>query len=127
MYAFGEELVHHADADHVARALDGVYRFVIEPSGALTERQVFDVAIHPGDDGAEVWVIDGEPHAPPRLTLTADYLRWRQLIEGELDVGLALLLRRLRISGELRAVAANLSSTQPLVDSLTAVDTQWLT
>ena len=126
MYAFGSELVHHPDADHVAKALDGVYRFVVEPAGPLTEQHIYDVAIHPGDDGPEFWVLDSEPHQAPRLTLTADYVRWRQLVRGELDIGLALLMRRLRISGEIRAIASKLSSTHPLTDSLHAVKTEWL-
>lgn len=125
MTAFGEQLADHPDAASVATALDGVYRFVVEPAGPLQTRHVYDVAIRPAGGRAEVEVLDPDGQAP-RLTLTADYTRWRQLIRGELDVGLALLMRRLRISGELRSVSGSLSNAQPLVTSLSQVETQWL-
>ena len=124
MTAFGEELARHPDSGSVATALDGVYRFVVEPAGPLQTRHVYDVAIRPDNGRAAVEIVEGD--AQPRLTLTADYMRWRQLIRGELDVGLALLMRRLRISGELRSVSGSLSSAQPLVSSLSQVDTEWL-
>lgn len=123
MTAFGQKLAQHPDSGEVATALNGVYRFVVEPAGPLQTRHVYDVEIRPDDGRAAVEIVDG---ASPRLTLTADYTRWRQLIRGELDVGLALLLRRLRISGELRSVSGSLASAQPLVTSLSQVPTEWL-
>ena len=125
MDEFGTLLEQHPEADAVASALDGIYRFVVEPAGPLRERHVYDMAIRPTGAGAKVERLD-EPGEPPRLTLTADYGRWRQLILGQLDVGLALLLRRLKISGELGGVASRLSSTQPLIASLHNVQTEWL-
>ena len=124
MVAFCRHLENHPDAAGIAAALDGVYRFVVDPAGPLQERHVYDVAITPGGNGAEVAVVDDG--AQPRLTMTTDYRRWQQLVRGELDVGMALMLRRLRVSGDLTQLMGNVSSARPLVDSLSAVDTEWL-
>jgi hypothetical protein len=125
MDAYCEELAAHPDAARAADALDGVYRFVVEPDGPLGERCSFDVSILPSDGGAEVTrIVDGS--GDPRLTMTAKYGRWRQLIRGELDIAMAMMLRRLRISGDVATLRRRLSDAAPLTDALRRVETQWL-
>ena len=126
MDEFCERLASHSDAGEIAAALDGVYRFVIDPAGPLSERHTYDISIRPTGAGANIGVVDGERHDNARLTLTADYRRWQQLVRGELDVAMAVMLRRLRVSGDLTSLMGNVSNAQPLVDSLHEVDTTWL-
>lgn len=116
----------HPQASDVAASLDGVYRFVVEPAGPLAERHTYDIAIRPCAAGADVAVVDGQPSQQPRLTLTTDYRRWQQLIRGELDVGMAVMLRRLKVSGDLSSLMGNVSNARPLTESLHNVDTLWL-
>jgi hypothetical protein len=124
MDAYCDELAAHHDAVRAAQALDGVYRFVVEPDGPLQQRCAFDVLITPDGDGAEVRQLDGG--SEPRMTMTARYGRWRQLIQGQLDIGMAIVLRRLRISGDVATLRSRLSDAKPLTESLQRVDTQWL-
>jgi hypothetical protein len=111
-------------AGEVAEALDGVYRFVVEPGGPLDDRHQYDVGISP--DGRGVATRLDQPVPRPRLTLAAEYPRWRQLITGELDVGRALLFRRLRVSGDLAVLRSRLDVTAPLTRALGEVDSTWL-
>jgi len=114
----------HPRADEVAAALDGVFRLVIEPAGGVTSVSSYDIEIRPdGQAGARAGVV--EPVGAPRLTLTADAERWKQLITGKLDLGLAVMLRRLRVAGDLATLRAELGNTKPLMDALRSVDTQW--
>jgi len=126
MDEFCERLASHEDAAELAEALDGVYRFVIDPAGPLTGRETYDISIRPKGAGAVIGLVDGKRDASPRLTLTADYRRWQQLVRGELDVAMAVMLRRLRVSGDLTSLMGNVSNAQPLVDALHEVDTTWL-
>lgn len=122
--AFARGLAGHARARETAAALDGVYRFVIEPAGPLAQRHTYDVEIRPNGDGAAVGRLSA-PVQTPRLTLAANYERWRQLIERRLDVGTAVLLRRLRISGDLADLRSGLGDAKPLLEALSQVDTRW--
>jgi hypothetical protein len=125
MDAFADELREQDGAHEAAEVLDGVYRFVVEPAGPLKERQVHDIEIRPGADGVPATRrLEGTDHEP-RLTLTASYERWRQLISGQLDVKMAVLLRRLRVQGDLQRLIREMGSAAPLTDALSAVDTQW--
>lgn len=124
--AFCDQFVAHPQAGAAATSLEGTYRFVIEPAGPLAERHVYDLSIAPaGDDGAVAKLLDDPPERP-RLELRADYTNWRRLITGQLDVAMAVMLRRVRVSGNLASVTRNLSSAKPLTEGLGAVHTQWL-
>ena len=125
MQEFCERLEGEDDAEDVARALDGVYRFVVEPAGPLHERHAYDVAIRPADGGAQAALLDGQV-GQPRLVMTASYQRWQQLIEGRLDVGMAIMLRRLRVSGDLARLIRDVNTVKPLMRALGDVETQWL-
>ena len=122
--AFCYRLKAHPEATSTATALSGVYRFVVEPAGPLLETHRYDVAIDSVGDEPSITRIAGNSDAT-RLSLTADYVRWRELLEGRLDVKVAVLLRRLRVSGDLAGVRANLNQTRPLLEALSAVPTRW--
>lgn len=124
MDAFSQELLRQERIDEVASVLDGVYRFVIEPEGPLAERHTYDVEIRPAPEGAAAARLP-ELSDSPRLTMTAGYQRWRQLITGQLDVRRAMLLRRLKVRGDLSPLLGGLSTSKPLMDALRAVDTRW--
>ena len=126
MADFCQRLEEHPEAPEVAPALDGIYRFVIEPAGPLVERHTYVIAITPVDDGAEVTLIDEGDDIEPRLSMSADYRRWQQLVRGELDIAMAVMLRRLRVSGDLTGLVGSVSSGRPLIESLHAVETTWL-
>jgi len=124
MAEFCRRLAAHPDADDLARALDGIYEFIIDPAGPLTVQHRYRLAIRSTGAGAQITPVNGAPES--RLTITADYSRWRQLISGQLDIGMAVLLRRVRVSGDLSGLTSQLSSAQPLVQALSSVPTEFL-
>lgn len=109
----------------MARSLEGVYRFVIDPHGALRERHAYEIKIVPDGPGARV---TPEPAVGdrPRLTIAANYARWVQMLHGELDVPMAMMLRRIKVSGDLSGVMGNISDARPLLDALSAVDSTFV-
>lgn len=120
-----EHVVAHPEAGALAHGLDGVYAFVVDPAGPLHTRQRYDLAIRPEPvDGARAELLD-EPVPHPRLTFTARFDRWWQLINGDLDPRLAIMLRRLRVSGDVWRLGKQLSTVTPLLEALARVDTQW--
>lgn len=122
--AFCDELEAHPRAPHAAANLGGVYRFVIDPGGPLPEQHTYEVSLGVADGGASVRRVTGT--ASPRVTVRTDYGRWRKLLEGELDLGPAMLLGRIRITGDLAALLAARDDVDVVVDALRAVDTTWL-
>lgn len=126
MAALCDELESDANAPAIARALDGAYAFVIEPDGPIRERERYDLWVRPVEHGARAEVLDA-PAQAPRLTLSAGFGRWWQLVRGELDPVRAVMLRRLKVSGDLRGVARSLDSARPLLAAVRRVEPQWPT
>ncbi len=124
MAQFCERLRSDPDAGRTAEELQGRYRFVVEPAGPLRSAHSYDLTIAPADGGADVAPVDGD--GEPRLAIAADYRRWQQLIRGELDITIAVMLRRVRVFGDLAGLRRSLSNAQPLLAALRAVDTQWI-
>ena len=123
MDAFCQQLAAHPRAPHAAKSLGGTYRFVVDPAGPLRQRHTYEMllAVDDGDARAERITISGTP----RVTVRTDYSRWRQLLEGRLDIGPAILFGRLRISGDMAALLHSRDDVDVLVDALRKVDTSW--
>lgn len=123
--ALCERIEEHPEAGGTAAMLEGVYRFVIEPAGPLTVRHVYAIGIGPDDNGGAT--ATAVPVGDDvRLELRADYHNWRRLISGQLDLGMAVMFRRLKVSGDVATLTRNLSTARPLADALGSVDTVWL-
>lgn len=125
MDEFCRRLEAQPEAGEVAGSLDGVYRFVVEAAGPLAEDRSYDIEIRPDGDGAHAARLE-QPVPSPRLVMTARYDRWKQLVTGRLDVGLALMLRRLKVSGDLSRLMRDVGTTKPLMRALGEVDSDWL-
>jgi len=122
--AFCEQLEAHPRAADAAASLGGVYRFVVEPSGPLTDRHTYEVHLVGSDGGASARRVD--EYGAPRVTVRTDYNRWRQLLLGTLDLGPAMLFGRIRIAGDLPALLNARDDVDVVVDALRRVDTQWM-
>jgi hypothetical protein len=126
MEEFCTHLVAQPRAPQVAEVLDGVYRFVVEPAGPLEATQQYDIEIRPSTDGGAPTARLLPDGAEPRLTLSARYDRWKQLLTGKLDVAMAVMMRRVRVQGDLQRLIRDMDSTKPLMDALKAVDSEWM-
>lgn len=122
--AFCDELAAHPRAVHAAARLGGIYRFVIDPGGPLTERRQYQVALTVANGAAEVVRVDEVDSV--RVTVRTDYGLWQRLLRGQLDLGPAMLFGRVRISGDLAALLNARDDVDVVVDALRAVDTVWL-
>jgi hypothetical protein len=124
MDAFCAELVAHPRAADAATRLHGVYRFVVDPGGPLTARHTYEILLAVVDTGVRAVRVD--EMASPRVVVQTDYGRWRQLLEGRLSVGPALLFGHLRISGDMAALMGSSRDIDVLMEALREVDTIWL-
>jgi hypothetical protein len=122
--AFCDELAAHPRAADAAAHLGGVYRFVIDPGGPLSEQRQYQVSLTTVDGNARVERVDAAEKV--RVAVRTDYGRWQQLLRGQLDLGPAMLFGRIRISGDLAALLNARDDVDVVVDALRAVDTVWL-
>lgn len=124
MDAFCAELAAHPRAADAATRLRGVYRFIVDPSGPLTDRHTYEIELAVAGTGVRADRVEGAPS--PRVVVQADYGRWRQLLEGRLRLGPAVLFGHLRISGDMAALMGSSGDVDVLLEALREVETVWL-
>lgn len=124
MDQFCAELAHHSRVGEVAPKLQGIYRFEVDPAGPLRDRHRYDVRIASDAGVVDVRRVEGE--GEPRVSMRADYERWRQLLEGRLEIRSAVLFGHLRISGDLATLMRSAADLAVVTEALTSVETQWL-
>lgn len=123
MQAYAEELAAHDDAATMARGLDGAYRFVIDAGPHVPFRHAYEVEIRPGDPP----MVEAREATGGRVVIevAGSHERWRDMIEGRLDLLPAVLLRRIRVSGDWGSLRSRLRDGTPLLDALHRVPTEW--
>jgi hypothetical protein len=124
MDAFCAELVAHPRGADMATRLHGVYRFVVDPGGPLTDRHTYEILLAVSDHGLRADRVAGT--ASPRVIVRTDYGRWRQLLEGRLSLGPAMLFGHLRVSGDMAVLLGSRGDVDVLLEALREVDTVWL-
>lgn len=124
MDVFCAELAAHPRAADAVARLEGVYRFVVDPAGPLIDRHTYEVLLAMAGTGVTAGRVEGT--AAPRVVVRTDYGRWRQLLEGRLNLGPAMLFGHLRISGDMAALLGSRGDVDVLMDALRGVDTIWL-
>ncbi|HUG83506.1 MAG TPA: SCP2 sterol-binding domain-containing protein [Euzebya sp.] len=119
MQAYADAITQHPQAEDLASALAGRYRFVITPSGGLVAEEGYDLVVAEGPSfTAEV----ADAH-PASLTVTADYNRWKGLLTGRADFMMSFLMRRIKVVGDVGEIRSRLSDAKPLLDCLSTVPT----
>lgn len=121
--AFCDELTAHPRAAEAAVNLAGIYRFVVDPGDSVRIQHTYEVQL--AAEGGRAHARQVRMAASPRVTVRTDYGRWRQLLEGRLDLGPAILFGRLRVSGDMAALLGSRPDADVLLDALRGVDTTW--
>ncbi len=121
---FCQQLATHPRSADVAHNLGGVYRFVVDAGGVISERQTYEVLLSVDEGTARAEQITAA--TSPRITVRTDYRHWWQLLNGKLDLGQAMLFGRLRVSGDVAALLSARGDVDVVIDALRGVDTEWL-
>ncbi len=122
--AFCREVSAHPAVDDAVAALSGTYRFVIEPEGALTRPQRYAIALGDASGGPAAVPVDPDSDGL-RLEIAAGYDRWRELLTGRLDLMRAMLLRRIRVGGDVASLMRHREAARPLLDALRATESDF--
>jgi putative sterol carrier protein len=98
----------------IARNWEGDMRFVIEPSGPLTETVNIYLDLWHGKCRLAVYE-DPNPQNSPAFILKAPYENFSRVINGELEPMQALLTRKLSVHGNMAVLMRNIPTVLDFV------------
>lgn len=121
---------------------EGDFMFVVKPSGNLDKQINMFIGLYKGDCTGAKTLADGEEYdilpanSPPRLLkegekvgvefeFLGDYDNWVKVLKKELDPIQGLMAGKFKLVGNMAKVMRATKAAQELVNSTTAVDTEF--
>jgi putative sterol carrier protein len=106
-----------------ARNWEGDFIFVIEPDeGYPDTAYLFLGLLHGKSTAAEITTEDGHE---VEFTIRAPFSTWRQVIEGQLEPIQGLMMRQLRLEGNMRKILRYPRAALEIVSCCALIPTAW--
>lgn len=107
-----------------ARNWEGDFLFEIQPDATFTDAAYLYLGLHHGKspDAAMVATTDARPAA---FRVSAPYGTWRKVIDGDLDPIQGMMMRKLKLEGDLMKVMRYPKAAKEIVSCCALVPTQW--
>ena len=118
-------LLNESDSyEQSAKDWEGDFIFVVEPDGAFSETvHLFLGLRHGKSTGAALLTAADE--RPAEYTITAPFGTWRKVIDGELDPIQGMMMRKLKLEGNLMKIMRYPKAAKEIVSCCALVPTEW--
>jgi putative sterol carrier protein len=121
---FADQLNASEDYERSAKDWEGDFIFVIEPDKAYSETSYLFVGLYHGKctDGS---MISSEDEREAQFIIRAPFTNWRKVIEGKLDPISAIMVRKLKLKGDMMKVMRYPKAAKELVNCVSRVPTDF--
>jgi putative sterol carrier protein len=122
--AFAEQLNASEDYERSAKDWEGDFLFISEPDKVSSETRYLFVGLYHGKctDAAEV---ASENEREAQFIIRAPYSNWRKVIEGKLEPISAIMVRKLKLKGDMMKVMRYPKAAKELVNCVSRVPTDF--
>ena len=121
--ALGQKLNESVDYARSAKDWEGDFLFVIEPDDAYADTSYLFLGLYHGrSTGAEM--TDGSEH-DVQFTIAAPYSTWRRVIEGKLEPIQGIMMRQLKLGGDMRKILRYPRAAKEIVGCCAQIPTRW--
>jgi len=122
--AFADQLNASEDYERSAKDWEGDFIFVIEPDKAYPESAYLFVGLYHGKCTDAV-MIASEDEREAQFIIRAPYTNWRKVIEGKLEPISAIMVRKLKLKGDMMKVMRYPKAAKELVNCVSRVPTDF--
>jgi putative sterol carrier protein len=107
-----------------AKDWEGDFLFVVEPDEAYDDTAYLYLGLHHGKSTVAA-LVGREDERETEFVIRAPYGNWRRVIEGELDPIQGMMMRRLKLSGNMMKIMRYPKAAQEIVACCAEVPTEW--
>lgn len=122
----GRRLNESAAYERAARDWEGDFVFVVEPDEDFEKPAYLFLGLHHGKSTGAA-VLDREDEREAEFVIRAPFGVWRQVIEGAMDPIRGMMMRRLKLSGNMMKIMRYPKAAQVIVGCCAQVPTEWPT
>ena len=107
-----------------AKDWEGDFWFLVEPDAAYAETAYLFLGLHHGKSPSAA--MEPDPTArETEFTLSAPFSTWRHVIEGKLDPIQGMMMRKLKLKGNLTKIMRYPRAAKEIVSCCALVPTDW--
>jgi putative sterol carrier protein len=107
-----------------AKDWEGDFLFVVEPDGDYEDEAYLYLGLHQGKSTGAA-LVESEDERDTEFVIRAPYGNWRRVIEGELDPIQGMMMKRLKLSGNMMKIMRYPKAAQEIVACCAEVPTEW--
>jgi putative sterol carrier protein len=107
-----------------ARNWEGDFYFYVTPGGPIKEQSAFYMDLWHGKC-RDAFLVTDESTKDPVFKMSASLDVWKKVIAKELDVIQGLLIRQIKLKGNMAMIMRNVKAAQELVECCTRVETEF--
>jgi putative sterol carrier protein len=126
--AWIKELSHRLNQsesyERSAKDWEGDFLFVVEPDGAYDDTAYLYLGLHHGKSTGAA-LVESEDARETEFVIRASYGNWRRVIEGRLDPIQGMMMKQLKLSGNMMKIMRYPKAAQEIVACCTEVPTEW--
>ena len=122
--AFADQLNASEDYERSAKDWEGDFIFVIEPDKAYPENAYLFIGLYHGKC-TDAAMIASEDEREAQFIIRAPYTNWRKVIEGKLEPISAIMVRKLKLKGDMMKVMRYPKAAKELVNCVSRVPTDF--
>ena len=121
---FADQLNASEDYERSAKDWEGDFIFVIEPDKSYSETAYLFIGLYHGKctDAAMIASVD---EREAQFIIRAPFTNWRKVIEGKLDPISAIMVRKLKLKGDMMKVMRYPKAAKELVNCVSRVPTDF--
>ena len=107
-----------------AKDWEGDFLFVVEPDGTYHDMAYLYLGLHHGKSTGAA-LVESEDERETEFVIRAAYGNWRRVIEGKLDPIQGMMMRQLKLSGNMMKIMRYPKAAQEIVACCAEVPTGW--
>ena len=122
--ALGQKLNDSASYERSAKNWEGDFIFISEPDATSdSEAYLFLGLYHGKSTGAAMLASEDEREA--QFIIRAPFGAWRQVIEGKLDPIQGMMLRKLKLTGDIKMILRYVAAAKEIVSCCALIPTDF--
>ncbi|MFC2095853.1 SCP2 sterol-binding domain-containing protein [Candidatus Bipolaricaulota bacterium] len=110
--------------DSSAQNWEGDFVFGIQPDGTFAETAYLFLGLHHGKS-PDAALLTSADQREAAYQITAPYGTWRKVIDGVLDPIQGMMMRKLKLQGDLMKIMRYPKAAQEIVSCCALIPTQW--
>jgi putative sterol carrier protein len=110
----GRQLNASASYERSARDWEGDFVFICEPDAAFDGTAYLFLGLYHGKS-TDAALLASEDEREAQFVIRAPFSAWRQVIEGKLDPIQGMMMRKLKLSGDMRMILRYVAAAKEIV------------